>query len=178
MPQANSVCFGCLVDAFEFLAMGARPGRWSILLAHARVGAISPAAVIPSTDARRHGNLRRSIVAFSSEVDAGSGKETRHIKNQSPGCDLIGTEARREEAAIMSKPVKTEAELVAMARAELKVHADCPDGIMIFVLRDGDSWEFRTEADEATIAKPGYPECVAMIVEIGDHLSKQYDVKG
>jgi hypothetical protein len=29
-----------------------------------------------------------------------------------------------------------------------------------------------------TIAKPGYPECVAMIVEIGDHLSKQYDVKG
>src|SRR6266481_7545024 len=69
MPQANSVCFGCLVDAFEFLAMGARPGRWSILLAHARVGDISPAAVIPSTDARRHGNLRRSIVAFSSEVD-------------------------------------------------------------------------------------------------------------
>jgi hypothetical protein len=78
----------------------------------------------------------------------------------------------------MSKPAKTEAELIAMARAELKVHLDCPDGIKIAVLADGDSWEFRTEADEATKAKPGYPECVAMIVEIGDHLSKQYDVKG
>jgi hypothetical protein len=78
----------------------------------------------------------------------------------------------------MSKPTKTEAELVAMARVELKTHLDCPDGIAISVLRDGDSWEFRTKADEATIAKPGYPECVAMIVQIGDHLSKQFDVKG
>jgi hypothetical protein len=78
----------------------------------------------------------------------------------------------------MSKPSKTEAELIAMARAELKVHADCADGIMIFVLRSGDTWEFRTEADEATKAKPGYPECVALIVQIGDHLSKQFDVKG
>ena len=78
----------------------------------------------------------------------------------------------------MSKPSKTEAELIAMARAELRVHVDCPDGIAIFVLRSGDSWEFRTEADEATVAKPGYPECVAMLVQIGDHLSKQYDVKG
>ena len=76
----------------------------------------------------------------------------------------------------MSKPVKTEAELIAMARAELKVHADCPDGIVISVIRDGDSWEFRAEADEATVAKPGYPECVAMLVQIGDHLSKQYDL--
>ena len=41
-----------------------------------------------------------------------------------------------------------------------------------------DSWEFRTEADEATKTKPGYPECVAMIVQIGDYLSKQFDVKG
>ena len=57
----------------------------------------------------------------------------------------------------MSKPTKTEAELVAMARAELKVHADCPDGIRIFVLRNDDSWELRTEADEATREKPGYP---------------------
>jgi len=78
----------------------------------------------------------------------------------------------------MSKPSKTEAELIAMARAELKVHADCPDGIVIFLLRSEDSWEFRTEADEATVAKPGYPECVAMLVQIGDHLSKQYDVMG
>ena len=78
----------------------------------------------------------------------------------------------------MSKPVKTEAERIAMARAELKAHLDCPEGIMIAVLRDGNSWEFRAEADEATIAKPGYPECVALLVQVGDHLSKQYDVKG
>jgi len=79
----------------------------------------------------------------------------------------------------MSKPSKTEAELVAMARAELKVHAPgCPDGIAISVLRAGDSWEFRTAADAATVARPGYPEGVAMIVQIGDHLSKQFDVKG
>ena len=78
----------------------------------------------------------------------------------------------------MSKPQKTEAELIAMARTELKVHADCPDGIVISVLRDGDSWEFRAGADEETAAKPGYPECVAMLVQIGDHLSKQYDVAG
>jgi hypothetical protein len=84
----------------------------------------------------------------------------------------------REEAATMSKPTRTEAELVAMARAELKVHLDCPDGIMIAVLRSEDSWEFRTEADPATKEKPGYPECVAMIVQIGDHLSKQFDVSG
>jgi hypothetical protein len=78
----------------------------------------------------------------------------------------------------MSKPTRTEAELVAMARDELKVHADCPDGMVISIVRDGDSWEFRAEADEATVAKPGYPESVAMLVQIGDHLSKQYDVSG
>ena len=78
----------------------------------------------------------------------------------------------------MSKPQKTEAELIAMARSELKVHADCPDGIRISVLRDGDSWEFRADADQAATDKPGFPESVAMLVQIGDHLSKQYDVKG
>ena len=78
----------------------------------------------------------------------------------------------------MGKPAKTEAELIAMARAELKVHADCPDGIVISATRDGESWEFRAHAEAATIAKPGYPECVAMLVQIGDHLSKQYDLKG
>jgi hypothetical protein len=81
-------------------------------------------------------------------------------------------------AAFMSKPTKTEAELVEMARAELKVHADCPDGIVISIIPSADSWEFRASADEATAAKPGYPECVAMLVQIGDHLSKQFDVKG
>jgi hypothetical protein len=78
----------------------------------------------------------------------------------------------------MSKPAKTEAELIAMARAELKVHVDGPDGIVISVLRDGDSWEFRATADAETVAKPGYPERVAMLVQIGDHLSKQYDFTG
>jgi hypothetical protein len=78
----------------------------------------------------------------------------------------------------MSKPSKSEAELVVMAVAELKAHADCPDGMVISVIRDGDTWEFRAEAGEATVAKPGYPECVAMLVQIGDHLSKQYDVEG
>ncbi len=78
----------------------------------------------------------------------------------------------------MSKPTKTEAELIAMAIAELKVHSDCPDNMTISVIRDGDGWEFRANANEETVAKPGYPECVAMLVQIGDHLSKQYDVKG
>lgn len=78
----------------------------------------------------------------------------------------------------MSKPVKSAAELIAMARAELTVHADCPDGIEISVISSGDSWEFRAAADKATEDKPGYPECVAMLVQIGDHLSKQYDVAG
>jgi hypothetical protein len=50
-------------------------------------------------------------------------------------------------------------------------------GLVISVLRDGNSWEFRASADDATVAKPGYPECVAMMVQIGDHLSKQYDFK-
>jgi hypothetical protein len=77
----------------------------------------------------------------------------------------------------MSKPVKTEAELIAMAKAELKVHADPPDGMKISIIRDGDSWEFRADADKATEAKAGYPEAVAMLVQIGDHLSRQYDVK-
>jgi hypothetical protein len=77
----------------------------------------------------------------------------------------------------MTKPTKAEAELIAMARAELKAHVpDGPDGIVISVLRSGDSWEFRTAADEATTAKPGYPEAVAMIVQIGDHLRKQFDI--
>jgi hypothetical protein len=78
----------------------------------------------------------------------------------------------------MSKPARTAAELIALARAELKAHVDCPDGIDIAVIRNEGGWEFRTSADEATIARPGYPECVAMIVQIGDHLSKQYDLKG
>jgi hypothetical protein len=78
----------------------------------------------------------------------------------------------------VTKPAKTEAELIARAVAELKVHADCPDGMKIIVIKSDDSWEFRASADTATVARPGYPECVAMLVQIGDHLSKQYDLKG
>jgi hypothetical protein len=84
----------------------------------------------------------------------------------------------QREGSIMSKPTRTAAELIAMARAELKAHADCPDGIVISVIGDGDTWEFRAEADAATVAKPGYPECVAMLVQIGDHLGKQYVRRG
>jgi hypothetical protein len=76
----------------------------------------------------------------------------------------------------MSKPTKTEAELIAMAMAELKAHLDCPQGMKVFILKSDDGWEFRAEADPGTVSKPGYPECVAMLVQIGDHLSKQYDV--
>ena len=78
----------------------------------------------------------------------------------------------------MSKPIKTQAELIEMARAELKVHADPPDGLTISIIGDGDSWEFRAGADKATQEKAGYPEAVAMLVQIGDHHSKQYDLKG
>jgi len=49
---------------------------------------------------------------------------------------------------------------------------------VISAIRDGESWNSALTAEQATIAKPGYPECVAMLVQIGDHLSKQYDLKG
>ncbi|WP_315756556.1 MULTISPECIES: hypothetical protein [unclassified Bradyrhizobium] len=49
----------------------------------------------------------------------------------------------------MTKPTKTEAELIAMAKA-----------------------------DPGTATRPGYPESVSMLVKIGDELSKQYDVVG
>lgn len=78
----------------------------------------------------------------------------------------------------MSKPAKTEAELIAMARAELKAHVDGPEGLVISIVRDRDSWEFRADADQATRDRPGFPESVAMLVQIGDHLSKQYGVTG
>ncbi len=78
----------------------------------------------------------------------------------------------------MSKPTRTAAELIAMARAELEAHLDGPNGIEIEVIPSDDSWEFRARADAATAARPGYPERVAMLVQIGDHLSKQYDLKG
>jgi hypothetical protein len=78
----------------------------------------------------------------------------------------------------MTRPVKTEAELIEMAKAELRVHAEYLDGMVISIIRDGGGWEFRARADKATEDQAGYPEAVAMLVQIGDHLSKQYDVKG
>ena len=78
----------------------------------------------------------------------------------------------------MSKPTKTEAELIAMAMSELKAHLDCPEGMKISLLKWEDGWEFRAKADAGTASRPGYPECVAMLVQIGDHLRKQYDVQG
>jgi hypothetical protein len=108
----------------------------------------------------------------------GSAQGWRHPLDRRLASRQSAPSIAEQDAAIMSKPSKTEAELIAMARAELKVHADCPDGIVISVLRADDSWEFRAEAGAATIAKPGYPECVAMLVQVGDHLRKQYDVKG
>jgi hypothetical protein len=78
----------------------------------------------------------------------------------------------------MTKPARTEAELIAMALAELKAHVDAPEGLTVSIVRDGSNWEFRAAADPATIARPGYPEAVAMLVQIGDHLGKQYDVTG
>ena len=78
----------------------------------------------------------------------------------------------------MSKPTKTEAELIAMARAEMSAHLNCPEGMAVAVLRDGTSWEFRAKADQATMDRAAYPECVAMLVQIGDRLRKQNDVSG
>jgi hypothetical protein len=43
----------------------------------------------------------------------------------------------------------------------------------ITLLQWGDSWEFRAKAGAGTASMPGYPECVAMLVQIGDHLRKQ-----
>ena len=77
----------------------------------------------------------------------------------------------------MSKPVKTEAELIAMARAELKVHADASGGHRHLRLR-GATLGIPRQRRCRHRGKPGYPEAVSMLVQIGDHLGRQYDVKG
>jgi hypothetical protein len=38
-------------------------------------------------------------------------------------------------------------------------------------------WDLRTGADAVTIAGSDYPESIALIVRIGDHFSKQFDIK-
>jgi hypothetical protein len=70
------------------------------------------------------------------------------------------------------------AELIAMARAELKADLDAPEGLSIAVVRDAASWEFRASGGARTVAKPGDPEGGATLVQIGDHLSEQYDLQG
>src|SRR5260370_32427684 len=98
---------------------------------------------------------------------------TRHIQVRSSLCTMLPPrhqppktatcgQNRPEEAAHMRKPTKSEAELVAIARAELKVHADCPDRMAISVIRDADSWEFLAHASEAPVAKPAYHESVSL----------------
>ena len=57
----------------------------------------------------------------------------------------------------MSKPVKTEAELIAMARAELKVHADCPDGIAISTIRDGEAGNSALMPSRRRLQNPAIP---------------------
>jgi hypothetical protein len=123
--------------------------------------------------ARRNNAPHRGRFDSGRNCDEASFRRPRQMRVEAATC----RQTTCEDAVTMSKPAKTEAELIAMARAELKVHVDCPDGIVISVIRDGDSWEFRATADDATIAKPGYPECVAMLVQIGDHLCKQYDFR-
>ncbi|WP_315799253.1 MULTISPECIES: hypothetical protein [unclassified Bradyrhizobium] len=78
----------------------------------------------------------------------------------------------------MTKPTKTEAELIAMAKAELKARVGCRDGMAISVLRWGTKWELCAKADPGTATRPGYPESMSTLVKISDELSKQYDVVG
>lgn len=78
----------------------------------------------------------------------------------------------------MDKPKKTTTELVAIALAELGDHGIHPNGIKISVIPAGDTWEFRTSADAEAEAAPGYADRVAKLVQIGDHLSSQFDWAG
>jgi hypothetical protein len=75
----------------------------------------------------------------------------------------------------MDRPRKTDAELIAIAIAELRDHGFHLDGLNISVVRSDDSWEFRSAAPATAEDTPGYAECIAKLVQIGDHLSAQYD---
>jgi hypothetical protein len=85
---------------------------------------------------------------------------------------MISTDARRNgnlrqstsgESRVLEQAHQDRSRTHCHGKAALRAHADCPDGITISVLQDGDSWEFRAKADEATAAKPGYPECVGIV---------------
>lgn len=75
----------------------------------------------------------------------------------------------------MDKLKKTAAELIAIAVAELGDHGFQPTGMKIAIIPVGDTWEFRTSANAEAEAAPGYADCVAKLVQIGDHLSAQFD---
>ncbi len=79
---------------------------------------------------------------------------------------------------MMTKPVKTEAELIAMAKAELKVHTDSSDGMVISVIRMVTPGNSAPAPMPPPRQNPATPNAVAMLVQIGDHLGRQYDVKG
>ncbi len=76
----------------------------------------------------------------------------------------------------MKKVGKTRADILALVKAELERHMAPPDGLTISVIPLGSTWELRTNADEAAKADVGYGECVAKIVQIGDQLSREFDL--
>ena len=79
----------------------------------------------------------------------------------------------------MSKPVRSEAELIEMARAGGIEGACGPAGWHHHL--DPARWRqlaIPRPGRQGDRGQAGYPEAVAMLVQIGDHLSKQYDVKG
>lgn len=53
----------------------------------------------------------------------------------------------------MSKPTKTAFELEAMIAAEMLLLGDCPFGLKLAVLGDGDHWEARAETDDAKVMR-------------------------
>jgi hypothetical protein len=77
----------------------------------------------------------------------------------------------------MQKTPKTSAEILDLVRAEEERHGPWPQGLIVTVLRVGDSWELRTSADQETSREVGYGECVARIVQIGDHLRREFDLR-
>jgi hypothetical protein len=77
----------------------------------------------------------------------------------------------------MTKTPKTSAEILALVRAELERHVACPADLSIDVVRAGDTWELRTSADHETKTGVGYGECVAKVVQIGDMLSREIELK-
>jgi hypothetical protein len=73
---------------------------------------------------------------------------------------------------------QTEAELIAIAKAELKAHADYPGTAWSSPCSGAEIPRNSVPAPMRRRQHPGYPECVAMLVQVGDHLGMQYDLKG